>query len=97
MAAKQSPMLLYAKAIVFDDGETQAAIITNDLIGVEAIFVDQVRQTIEGTTGIPAGNVMISCSHTHFGPEVRASRATVPQIIPRIAFTLTCLHSSLRR
>ena len=69
---------LYAKAIVFDDGDTQAAIITNDLIGVEATFVDRLRQTIEETTGIPAGNVMVSCSHTHFGPEVRASRATSP-------------------
>ncbi|MYE89726.1 hypothetical protein F4X33_12095, partial [Candidatus Poribacteria bacterium] len=69
---------LYAKALVFDDGETQAAIITNDLIGVEAIFVDHVRQTIDETTGIPADNVMISCSHTHFGPEVRTSRAATP-------------------
>ena len=59
---------LYAKVLLFDDGDSQAAIITNDLIGVEAEFVDQVRQAIEGATGIPAGNVMISCSHTHFGP-----------------------------
>ena len=70
---------LYAKALVFDDGDTQAAIITNDLIGVEAVYVDQVRHAIERTTGIPAGNVMVSCSHTHFGPEVRASRATSPE------------------
>lgn len=70
---------LYAKALLFDDGNTQAAIITNDLIGVEAVYVDKVRHAIEGTTGIPAGNVMISCSHTHFGPEVRASRATSPE------------------
>lgn len=69
---------LYAKALVFDDGDTQAVIITTDLIGVEATFVDHVRQIIEEGTGIPAGNVMISCSHTHFGPEVRASRATSP-------------------
>ena len=70
---------LYAKALVFDDGDTQAAIITNDLIGVEAVYVNQVRHAVEGATGIPAGNVMISCSHTHFGPEVRASRATSPE------------------
>ena len=70
---------LYAKALLFDDGNTQAAIITNDLIGVEAVYVDQVRHAVEGATGIPAGNVMISCSHTHFGPEVRASRATSPE------------------
>ena len=70
---------LYAKALVFDDGATQAAIITTDLIGVEAAFVEHVRQIIEEATGIPAGNVMISCSHTHFGPEVRASRAAQPR------------------
>jgi hypothetical protein len=69
---------LYAKALLFDDGDTPAAIITNDLIGMEAAFVNQVREAIESGTGIPAGNVMISCSHTHFGPEVRASRATSP-------------------
>ena len=69
---------LYAKVLLFDDGDSQAAIITNDLIGVEAEFVDQTRQAIERVTGIPAGNVMISCSHTHFGPEVRASRAASP-------------------
>ena len=69
---------LYAKVLVFDDGDTQAAIITTDLIGVEATFVDRVRQMIEEGTGIPAGNVMVSCSHTHFGPEVRASRTTSP-------------------
>lgn len=69
---------LYAKALVFDNGDIQAAIITTDLIGVEATFVDHIRQIIETATGIPAGNAMISCSHTHFGPEVRASRATSP-------------------
>ena len=69
---------LYAKALVFDDGDTRAAILTTDLIGVEATFVDIVRQAIEERTKIPAGNVMISCSHTHFGPEVRVSRATSP-------------------
>ena len=69
---------LYAKALVFDDGDTRAAILTTDLIGVEATFVDIVRQAIEERTRIPAGNVMISCSHTHFGPEVRVSRATSP-------------------
>ena len=66
------------KPFVFDDGDTRAAILTTDLIGVEATFVDIVRQAIEERTRVPAGNVMISCSHTHFGPEVRVSRATSP-------------------
>jgi neutral ceramidase len=65
---------LYAKALVFDDGETQAAILTTDLIGLDAAFVNRTRSMIEAATDIPGGNVMISCSHTHFGPEVRATR-----------------------
>ncbi len=79
---------LYAKVLVFDDGDTQAAIITTDLIGVEATFVDTVRQAIEGETGIPADNVMISCSHTHFGPEVRVSRTTSPNPKNRVYATM---------
>jgi hypothetical protein len=72
---------LYAKALVFDDGASQAAIITNDLIGMESSFVERVRSMIESETHIPAENVMISCSHTHFGPEVRATRLESPSDI----------------
>ena len=67
---------LCAKALVINDGETQAAIVASDLIGMDAAVVNHARQLIEATTGVPADNVMISCSHTHFGPEVRAPRAT---------------------
>ena len=69
---------LYAKALVFNDGQTQAAIITNDLIGLQSGFVDRARLMIEDATGIPGNHVMISCSHTHFGPEVRATRLDPP-------------------
>ncbi|MFB3042341.1 MAG: neutral/alkaline non-lysosomal ceramidase N-terminal domain-containing protein [Candidatus Poribacteria bacterium] len=69
---------LYSKALVFDDGQTQAAIITNDLIGLQSSFVDRVRLMIEDAIGIPGNHVMISCSHTHFGPEVRATRLHPP-------------------
>ncbi|HIO09485.1 TPA: hypothetical protein EYN09_21440 [Candidatus Poribacteria bacterium] len=64
---------LYSKAIVLDDGNQQVAIITNDLIGVAAEFVADVRRQIEYATSIPQRNIMISCSHTHFGPETRQS------------------------
>ncbi|MBI1929520.1 neutral/alkaline non-lysosomal ceramidase N-terminal domain-containing protein, partial [Candidatus Poribacteria bacterium] len=67
---------LYSKALVFDDGRTQVAIITSDLIGLDAAFVNRARLMIEKGTGIPSDHVMMGCSHTHFGPEVRESRAT---------------------
>ncbi|MBM3239877.1 hypothetical protein FJZ31_26635 [Candidatus Poribacteria bacterium] len=62
---------LYCKALVLYDGETKLAIVTNDLIGVNDIFVRNTRELIEHATGIPKGNVLICASHTHFGPEVR--------------------------
>ena len=59
---------LYAKAIVFDDDNTKAALIRCDLIGLEREFVEEVRKLIESDTGICGKNVMITCTHTHSGP-----------------------------
>ena len=61
---------LFAKAIVFDDGKTKAAIITSDLIGLESASVSAIREQIEQTTGVPGKNVMVATSHTHAGPAV---------------------------
>jgi len=61
---------LYAKAIVFDDSETKAAIVTADLIGFEYASITAIREYIEQTTDIPGKNVMVATSHTHAGPAV---------------------------
>lgn len=61
---------LFAKAIVFDDGETKAAIVTTDLIGFEYDSVKVIREQVEGATDIPGKNVLISASHTHAGPAI---------------------------
>jgi len=59
---------LYAKAIVLTDGGTGIAIVAADLIGVTAEVVSEVRRAVEQKTGIPKDNILISASHTHFGP-----------------------------
>ena len=59
---------LYAKAVVFDDGNTRAALIRCDLIGLGRDFVEETRRLIEAETGIDGDNVMITCTHTHSGP-----------------------------
>src|SRR5256885_1977283 len=59
---------LAAKALVFDNGAQQAVIITCDLLGLDKHSVAVVRTAIETATGIPAANIMITCSHTHAGP-----------------------------
>lgn len=59
---------LFAKALVFDNGECQAAVITCDLLGFHKEFVASVRAEIEAAIGIPGANILITCSHTHAGP-----------------------------
>lgn len=65
---------LYAQAIVFEAGGQQVAIVTADLLVLTASFVETVRESIERTTGIPAGNVLIACIHSHTSPTTGGTR-----------------------
>lgn len=65
---------LYAKAIMFDDGNDVAGLLCCDII---CIFVDEVvkiRQIIAEKTGIKGENVLICGTHTHTGPQTRGFR-----------------------
>lgn len=59
---------LYARALVFDDGSTQVAFVSVEVIAVSAEFTAAVRARVEGATGIPTANVFLSATHTHCGP-----------------------------
>lgn len=62
---------LFAKALVLEDGDTTAAIITIDAVALGEIgtigndFVDNVRARLGDDLGIPAQNVLINASHCH--------------------------------
>jgi hypothetical protein len=65
---------LYVRAIVVDDGSTQAA-----LVGTDAIFLDHaaweaLAPRIEKETGIPKEQILLSATHTHAGPNLRQLR-----------------------
>jgi hypothetical protein len=61
---------LLAKAVVFDDGHTRAAIVVCDLLGIPRPVVEASRKRISETTDIPAEHVMIAATHTHTGPSL---------------------------
>jgi len=65
---------LFARALVFGDGETTAALLCCDLITVQADEVARTREMIEQITGIPGGHVMVCGTHTHTGPQTRRER-----------------------
>jgi len=66
---------LYATALVVRDGTTRAAIVALDLLYVDAAFVEQVCAEVARRTRIPAGNVLLCCTHTHYGPVTGAFEA----------------------
>jgi neutral ceramidase len=65
---------LYAKAMIFDDGETVAGILCCDLICLHSGEVKKVRDLISEKTGIKGENIMVCATHTHTGPQTRSFR-----------------------
>ncbi len=66
---------LYAKVVVLDDGQTQAAMVVCDLITLPRHTVLDARKLIEQQTKIPGSHVMISATHTHTGPVLARESA----------------------
>lgn len=60
---------LKAKAIVFRDANTEAALVVCDLIGIATDLSQAVRQRASDRTGIPATHIVISATHSHTAPD----------------------------
>jgi neutral ceramidase len=61
---------IYVRGIVIDNGKTSAALLSIDTSSMPDTL--EVRRRIEKETGVPAGNIMISTTHTHNAPAVGA-------------------------
>lgn len=60
---------LKAKALVFRDGETAAALVVCDLIGVATDLSREVQRRVSERTGIPASHVVVAATHSHTAPD----------------------------
>lgn len=63
---------LEVRAIVFEQDNTRAAIVTVDAIGVTQAITQRIRARIEHSAGITPACVMVVASHTHCAPAVLA-------------------------
>jgi hypothetical protein len=63
---------LYAKAIVLESGDTCLAIVVCDLVLLPNEDAEQAKARTQELTGIPASNVFVAATHTHFGPSPEA-------------------------
>jgi neutral ceramidase len=68
---------LRAKALVFQQGATRAALVVCDLLGMPLSMSREVRALAAARTGIPAANIAIAATHTHTGPLFAGERARI--------------------
>ena len=60
---------LYANVIYLENKVQRVLMIGLDLLGIKAENCNRIKARIQDITGIPAGNIMISATHTHSGPN----------------------------
>jgi hypothetical protein len=68
---------IYARAIVFSDGEHKAAIISAEIIGFSNSFCEETSSLIEQKVGIKQENILLSVVHNHSGPVTRVYKDDV--------------------
>jgi neutral ceramidase len=62
---------LFASALFFSGEVNKALLITVDVIGLNAQFIDETKKMISSKIGVPAENIMISALHNHGGPATQ--------------------------
>ena len=59
---------LYARALVLAKDDMRLVVVTYDGIGMSIDSNNNLRRAINKATGIPAGNIVVNCSHGHTAP-----------------------------
>jgi len=67
---------IYVRAIVLDDGSTQAALVTWELLFVPDAVWEDVSRRVSAETGIPPENLLLSAVHNHGAPNIGAAQAS---------------------
>lgn len=75
---------LHARCLVLDDGQTKLALVVCDLLGIDRVISESVRQQIEERYEIPKEHVLICATHTHsagsaLGKDSRILRQTADE------------------
>ena len=85
---------LHVRALALRFEETTAAIVVCDLRQLDGQWVGEARRLVEERTGIPAGRVMIACTHSHAGPDM-VERLRSP-VVERIAEAVDAARGRMR-
>src|SRR5437764_480574 len=81
---------LYVKALAVEDpAGGKLVLLTSDLIGLPRALSEVVAAEVKRRTGLPRERLLLTASHTHCGPVVRANLADMykmpPEMPPKIS------------
>ena len=71
---------LYLSALALDDGTKKVVIISYDLLGIDEEWIKKIRAETAQVFGGAESDCILSCTHTHTGPNTR-SLAVMPEIL----------------
>lgn len=60
---------LTAQVLYLESGANQMILFSLDLIAVDLNFTTRLRRMTTKATGVPPGNILCACIHTHSGPQ----------------------------
>lgn len=60
--------------LYLSDEQTEAALVTADIISISAEGAARVREACSAASGVPAQNILVAFSHTHGGPQIDPRR-----------------------
>lgn len=74
---------LFVKALAIESpGGKRIVIVTSDLISVPRPIRDDLEQAVKKKFKLPPESLLMNCSHTHCGPEIRTTRWSLDGLPP---------------
>ncbi|MCE9606709.1 MAG: neutral/alkaline non-lysosomal ceramidase N-terminal domain-containing protein [Planctomycetia bacterium] len=85
--AEGTALDLAAKALAIEDGatKTRLVIVTLDLLDVPILLREELEKYVAAKHKLPRESLLVNCSHTHCGPELRFSEEELAAIAPERA------------
>ena len=90
---------LFVKALALEDGQKRRlVIVTSDLISVPRPIRDALERQVADKFGLSPESLLMNCSHTHCGPEIRTTRWSLDGLPPArhalaVAYVKTLQHA----
>ena len=75
---------LLGRVLLLGNGETRAAIVTLDLLGISWDYTLAMRAAISKAAAVPETNILVNWSHTHAGPDTRQYDSYLSQVVEKI-------------